>query len=267
VGHGVLADHDGVIDDDAERHDQREQAQHVDAAAGEIEDEQGRGKGHRDAPGDPERDPPGQEQVEDQHHQHQTAQAVAHQQHDAVAHQLPGGVVDGDLHTRGQRRAGVGEPLLQHLGGLQCVALLGALQGQCHGRLAVDTEPDRAVAGPALDLGNVAQVHPQLVVAAHRQAGELQRVAALVQAPELARTLAAAHRAGRQVTAERGNAVSDVLQTQVELLQLLGVHLDADLLVRQAVDIDLVDATIEQLGLEAAGQATHLGRVLEAGQQ
>jgi hypothetical protein len=55
------------------------------------------------------------------------------------------------------------------------------------------------------------------------------------------------------------------LQAQLQLLELLGRHLDADLLVRQALDLDLVEPVVEQLGLEAARQTAHLARVVEAG--
>ena len=40
MGHGILADNDGVVDNDSQSHDQREQADHVHAASRQIEYEQ-----------------------------------------------------------------------------------------------------------------------------------------------------------------------------------------------------------------------------------
>ena len=55
MSHCVLADHDCVIDDDSQRHDQSEQAEHVDAAAPQVEDQKGGRERNRDSDRDPQR--------------------------------------------------------------------------------------------------------------------------------------------------------------------------------------------------------------------
>ena len=158
VGHGILADHDGVVHDDAQRHDEREEAHHVDASAGQVEDEKCRHEGHRDPPSDPEGDPTAQEQKEDRHDQDETAGPVRDQQHDAVANQLPGGVVDHQLDPGREQGTRLGQPVVERLGRGERVARLGALQDHLNRRASVHREPQGRVARHTLDLGDIAEL-------------------------------------------------------------------------------------------------------------
>ena len=104
LGHGMLADHDGVVHDDADRHNEREQAHHVDGLAGQHHHAEGREQRDGDADRDPEGDPRAQEDEQHQHHQSQPARAVAEQHADAVVDQLRRIVVVLDNQGRWQRR-------------------------------------------------------------------------------------------------------------------------------------------------------------------
>ena len=107
MGQCILTHHDGVVDDDAQGHDQGEQADHVYAASRQVQDEQGSHEGDRNAHRHPPGNPSGEKQVEYRDHQHQAPCPVFHQQHDAIFDKLPGLVVDLDLYIGGQCRNGL----------------------------------------------------------------------------------------------------------------------------------------------------------------
>ena len=99
----MLPHHDGVIDNDAQCHDQGEQADHVDALTGPEHDRPGGEDRHGDAHRDPEGDPAGQKDEQDDQHQNEAAETVAQQQVDAVGNQRCLNVVLPDLDVRWQR--------------------------------------------------------------------------------------------------------------------------------------------------------------------
>ena len=82
----VLAHHDGVVDEDAQRHDEREHREQVERLAGEIEIGPGREDGERYSQGDPERRAKVEEQRQHENDQGQSLQPVSHQQTNPVAH-------------------------------------------------------------------------------------------------------------------------------------------------------------------------------------
>ena len=86
---GVFADNNGVIDDDAERHDQRKQADHVDRSAYQIQHRQGRHERNGYADRNPEGHARRQEKIENDQYQYQPPGPIFHQQQDAFLYQLP----------------------------------------------------------------------------------------------------------------------------------------------------------------------------------
>ncbi len=79
MGHGIFADYNGIIDDNAQGHDQAKQADHVDRAAVQIQHPQCR----QERGGNTHRHPAGSRRVEkkvqDQDHQDKPTNAVFQQ--------------------------------------------------------------------------------------------------------------------------------------------------------------------------------------------
>ncbi len=182
MGQRVLANHDGIVDDDAQRHDQGEQADHVDAATDGVEHAQRGHERHRDAQRHPPGDPSIEEQKQNGHHQHQTAAPVFDQQENAVLDQSPGLVEDGQFHPRRQLWPGCRRPVFQNPGGLKRIGGLGALQLQLHCRAAMEAQSYFAILGTAFDDGDIAQRDQGAIAAGfQRQRGKSRFVAALIQ--------------------------------------------------------------------------------------
>ena len=80
MGHGVFRHDDGIVHDNAQCHDEGEQADHVDAAAVEPQNGHGAHQRNGDTGGDPERDAAVEEYKQDPDHQNQAADTVFKQQ-------------------------------------------------------------------------------------------------------------------------------------------------------------------------------------------
>ncbi len=104
VGERILTDDDGVVDDDAQTHDDREHADHVQRHAQEIHGPEG---GH-DRDGNPHRHPERhaevQEDEQNSQHQQQSREAVRHQHPDSLG-RLIGEDVE-QLHLQGRWQLG-----------------------------------------------------------------------------------------------------------------------------------------------------------------
>ena len=100
----VLPHHNGIINDDPQRQDQRKQREHVDRQAQRPHDPQRRGDRHRNA----NRDPEGGAHIEEQeqegeHNQYAVERVIAQQQHpaeDEVGADVV--VLDGDVGGKGR---------------------------------------------------------------------------------------------------------------------------------------------------------------------
>jgi hypothetical protein len=203
---------------------------------------------------------PLREQKEDRHDQDETAGPVGHEEHDAIADQLPGGIVDDQLDPRREQGTCLGEPLVEHLGRRERVARLGTLQDHLDRGASVHREPQGRIARHPLDLGDIAELQVQRLLGLDRDLRELERIAALVEAAQLARRLASADRPGGKVATEGADPLADLRQPEPQLFELRLVDLDADLFQRKPADLHLVDPALEQLGLEAARQMAQLVR-------
>ncbi len=209
----VFADHDGVVDDDAERHDQSEQADHVDAATQQEQHCEGRHERNRHAERDPPRHPSVEKQEQHADHQYQAAGAVLDQQHDAFLDQLPGLVVDHHFHPRWPPVAVLRQPVLQQRRGFKAVAVGGAAEQQFHRRTAAPAQQGLAAARATLDGGHVAEVQQSAAgVGAQRHAFEIDLSAALSEGAQLACALVTADHAGGQIARARRNPRGDVVE-------------------------------------------------------
>ena len=267
VGLGVLADHDGVIDDDAQGHDQREQADHVDALAAQVHHRQRRHEGNRNAHGHPEGHPRRQEQVENQQHQQQAPGAVFQQQQDALLDQLPAFVEHRETDVRRQGRPHLVEPLLQDLGGIQGIALFAAPQHQHRGLFAIQGDGLGAVVDTALDARQVAQGQSHARRLDQRQTRQLLGAAPLAQAAHLANAVLAPGQPGGQILAVGAQALGQLVQAQIQRQQIQRRQLDHQRFLRQTLEIHLVDAAIEQLLLKTTRPATQIALVAQAADQ
>ncbi len=70
--HGIFADHNRVIDNDAEGHDEREQADHVDRTTVKVQHAKRRQKRGWDADGHPAGSARIEKEIQNQDHQHQS---------------------------------------------------------------------------------------------------------------------------------------------------------------------------------------------------
>ena len=252
-GERVLPDHDRVVDDDAEGHDEGEQADHVDAAAeGEEHPERGHER-HRDPDRDPEGDPGVEKQVQHGDHEEKPARAVLQQQHDPIADQRPGLIVGDDLHTGRPSAFAFFEPVAEEAGRVETVRRVRAAEQQAHRGPAFERDPDLAVAGATLHRRDVAEgEEAPVVTGAQGKVLEACLVALLIEGAELLGGIVAADAAGRKVHARVRDPVGDVGERHVELAQRGRRDLDGDLLGRQADDVHLGDPDRDQLALDLA---------------
>ena len=228
MGVGVLAHHDGVIDDDAERHDEREQAHHVDRAAEEEHEREGGEKGGRNADHHPQGDARGEEKVEHGDHQQQARQAIADEQLDALADELPLRIEHLQADARRQRRSGVLEPVVEHAGGLERVSAFAALELQFDHAVTTLEEGELVGSRFAGDGGDLAEADHAMLVAHHRQRCEGLGAAALLEAANLARAIGFAGHAGWNVAGERADAFAHLDQGEPQGLERRGGNLDRD---------------------------------------
>ena len=259
MGERVLAHHDGIVDDDAQRHDETEEAHHVDAAADEVEHAEGRHEGDRDTHCHPECNAAVQKQKQDEHHQNQAAGAVLQQQLDALLDQQPRLVVDSHLDPRRPATTVVCQPAGENFRRFEAAGVLVALETHLDGRLAGDGDHGLAAAGTPLDGGDVSQGQkPARFIAEQGQALETHLPSALIQRPQLPGHVVQADVPGRQIAAQPGDSIGDVVQGQVQLVQHSGRHLDGDLLLRQSHQLDVGDAAIQQLAFHLLHQRAQL---------
>ena len=271
MGLGVLPDHDRVVHDDAQGHDQGEQADHVDAAAHGVEHRQGGHEGDRDAHRHPEGDPGRQEQIQDRQYQQQTAGAVVHQQHDALFDQVPAFVEDLDPDALRQGRGALRQPLAEDLRRLEGIAVLGALQHHHHGLFTVLREGLAALSGLAFDLSHRPQIDAPAPVTDDRQVTQrlelLLEIAALVEAAQLPGAVVFSDQPRRQVLAQLIDALTDLGQAHAESAQLFRGDADLDRLFRQSFEVDLVDAPGQQFLLEPARQFAQFRQIVRTADQ
>ena len=253
LGLAVLADHDRVVDDDAEHHDHAEQADHVDRLAADQHDHQRRHERDRDAGRDPEGDAAVQEQEQDADHQDQPAHAVVDQHPDTLADELGHGVVSLDLEIFRRTGAKSGDVSIDDLGQLQGVIVDRALNVQLDRRLPPELGRGRGVVEAFAHSCDVAE-HDLLAVVerANLEGAQGARVLEQAQATDLA------HRctlgiAGWHVLRGTGDARRHLGQGQVQPAQHRRRDFHPDLFVAGAEQVDLVDPRRQQLVAHALG--------------
>ena len=254
--HRVLADHDRVVHDDADRHDEREQAHHVDGLARQHHHAEGGQQRDRNAHRDPEGDPCAEKHEQHEDHQGEAAGTVAEQHVDAVADELRRIVVVLDHQCRRQRRPQLLDEfiengrLLQRVGGGRTADLQldsRVARPECDGIAFVEAIADgRDVA--EMDLGPVrARDHLDLADCLGRS-GEADAADLLVGA--------AGHDTGRKVDRAAADARGDIAQREVELAQAPLADLDPDFLAPASEQVDLVDARSQKTLPDVPGMGT-----------
>ena len=156
----VFDDHNGIVNDDADRQHHGEQGQHIDRVAEEIQPDQAANQGHRHDNG---RDESGaQVAEEDVHHQedqgHGLGQGLQHFA-DRDVDEARGIVGDHPGDALGEVFRQFGHALPDRLGGVQCVGTGRHAHGDGGRRLLVGARGDAVVLGAKLDAGNVLDAH------------------------------------------------------------------------------------------------------------
>ena len=93
------------------------------------------------------------------------------------------------------------------------------------------------------------------------------RVPALVEAAQLARHFAIADPPARRVGGQSGKLAAEFVEAQAQFQERPGVHLDGDLLDREAGELDGVHAPGEQFVLHLLGERNQLVQAARAGHQ
>ena len=249
----MFAHHDGVVDDDAEHHDQREQCHHVDGLTRRQHRRQRRHHRDRNSHRDPQRDGAVEEGEEHRHHQQEPAETVAQKKVYAVAYRLRRDIVLLHRHARRQVRREFGEDVVDDLQEFEGVVARRALDMQLDRRRAAHRGGRLAGAERVADPRYLAEENALTVGAgADFHFRELRRIGAQAETAylELARAGGAA---GWKVAAAAGDGGGDVVQRRVQPQQRFRRDFDEDLLVARAERRHPVDAAGEQRLADALG--------------
>ena len=264
---GFFADHDGVVHDDAQGHDEADQADGVDGAAEVVEAEQGGQEGHRNAHRHPEGRPHAQEHHQGDDDEREAAETVADDQPQFVADEGPRfqEEVEGDAFRQG---GALGVQVgVEVAGSFQRVRFHVAAHEEGDCRLAADRHVRLVDEAAPLHLGDVAQAHQAAGRGGDRQVLELGGTAALIEAAQLPGEVAGADGAAGRVRGERGELGAEFGEGEAQFEQRAAVHLDGDLLGRQADELHRVDAAAEQFVLHFAHQRDEFLQAAAAGDQ
>jgi len=166
-----------------------------------------------------------------------------------------------------QRCAGFSQPALEALSRLQRIALFRTADDQLDDRMVAHAQGHTLLFRVTFDMSDGTQFDPAAIIADYRQAGEALFASALIQHPQFPRIFLLAETAGGQVHAEGVDAPADLIQTHLQLLQRIAGDLDRNLFLGQAIDVDLIDAPVQQLLLERAGEMAQFADIIGATQQ
>ncbi len=192
-----LAHHDGVVDHDADHHDQAEEGDHVDRFAHAPEDGQGAGNRNGHAHAGPEAQPDVEEDPQDEEDQGKADKPVPDQDIDPVPQHVRDLEEDNDVGPLGHLILRLFHEFPDRLGDDQCVFFFGLVDDQQRCLLTVQGELNRVLREPVPDPGQAVQGDDfSLGPSQHHDRGEL-----------LARVLAA-HRADANLLAPRADGSS-----------------------------------------------------------
>ena len=259
----MLADDDGIVDDDAERHDQREEREHVERLPGDPHEPERRHHRDRNAGRNPQRDAAVEEGEEHDHDHEQAGNAVLHQDHDPVGQSLGPHLVLDQLQRGRQLRSDLREILVEDRIDLELVGAGGALHRQLDRPQAVGIADGLVRVVGARHIADVSQL--DLLAGRERlddDAADRLRRGGVGHRPHLPLD-AALQVAGGKVAGVGGDTLGNVGKRQVEAAQLALGHLDHIFGVAEAVERDLVDAPVDQAIANLTGE--RLQRVLAEG--
>ena len=212
MGIGILAHHNGIVDDHPQCHDQCKQGNHVDGTTDQPEHCHGRQKGSGYPDGHPQGHPTRQKQVQQTDHQHQTAQTVFHQQGNTIIQQLPGLIVHLQFHRWRQHRPSIRQPVFQDFGRFQRIAVFRSLQLQLNRRLAVLFQRYLALTGLLTNDGDIAKMELNPLTTEHRNVLKFLRAASLLNRAQFPGGVLLRHHAGGQVAGNGRHTFSYLFQ-------------------------------------------------------
>ncbi|CAI8316904.1 MAG: Uncharacterised protein [Rhodospirillaceae bacterium] len=253
----VLPHHNGIIDDDPQRQDQREQREHVDRQAQRPHDPQRRSDRHRNTNSDPERRAHVEEQEQEgEHDQHAVERVIAQQQHpaeDQVGADIV--VLDGDVGGKG--RPDLFEVLADHGLLADGIALRPAPDLQRDGGLALKVDGAAGVGDGFSDLRHVADAdHSAVWLGADRRVRDA--VGAGFGAQRAHRPLPT-QRPGGQIIGPTGDGGGNVGGGQAQPPKGGFIDLDLDLRIAGALHVDFEQATVQQVVAHALGDGLKPG--------
>ena len=251
---GMFRHHDGVVHDNADAHDQREHADHVESQAQRGHSRHCREEGNGNAHRDPESRPPAQEQVQNRQDQQQAAEAVGEQHVHPLAN-LVGENVE-QLHPEAGRRAGAElfEVGLDRLLGQHRVQSPAAPDVDVDRRVLIDQPRHLSFGRSLVNTGDVFQLQALPRFAGQDfQLTQLGRRAGPPLTANLPGDALRFQRPARQVQAGTGDALGHVIQSEIQAPQGLRRHFHPQLALAQAAHADQADAPLQQCGADFPG--------------
>ena len=239
----VLAHHHGVIDDDANGENEREERHHVDRHGQPVHHGEGADERHRDSDRHPEREPEIQEEGEGEEDERQADEAVLHQQPETALEDLGGVVPHFESHPGGQRRDDlVLQVLLDRRNDVEHLLVRGPEDLHIDRGPALEASDQVHIAEAVAHLGDVPQAHHGAVHPAEDD--DVLEVLLGVVLPGGAD----AHLLVPGVDASRGKVEGsaphgggNVPEGQTQRPQLMKGDLDGDLVVANARRLDVGD--------------------------
>ena len=239
----ALGHHDGVVDDDAGREEEREDRHRVQRRAGGQHHGQGADPGHDHPQGDPERESERQEQRQREKNQQQPQGTVLEQHLEPFPVGLRIVVPDGDPRARGQRRAPLAVEELPHRPRhVQQVLVRGPEDLDERRRPALVAHYQVRGLEAVAHLGDVAQTHDRAVASAQDDERlEVLLVVAPAGGADADLRVAGLDAPRRQVERAAPHRVRHVLEGEAQRMQPPEGHLDGDLVGSYAAGLDAGD--------------------------
>ena len=251
----VLAHHDGVIDDDAERHEEAEHRDHVDTHADERQEQHPPDERDHHPHHHPEGEPDLEEQREDEEHDEHRHHGVLEQQREAVVVVFRRAAIDADFDSGRQGGREIVENGAHGVGDLEGRLLADAVDLDLHRRFLIELAMEADLFEGVLDARDVGQRDDGPRLRGHdRNLRELLFPLLALLETQQDLTGMGLDVAGGHVLARRLDQLGDVRECQAVLAQAIGGNLDVGDVFERARDLDLRDrGVVEQLIAEALG--------------
>ena len=239
----IFPDDDGIIDHHAEGHDHAEEREHVDGEAAGVEDEEGAGKGKRNAESDEQGEAPIEEEEKKDGYEDERLDAVLHHGFDAGI-DVFGGVAD-DLRLDLRREEGGfgGKDTAGFADGLDDIGAFLFDQRVGHGGAEVGASVGLCFLGCFFDRADVADFHGASVGAFdHGEVLELCGFGDFAEEADDALSTGGVEAPAHDIDVFGRDGLGHVAEGEAGEAEAVGVNFDPDFTALESVDEDFGDA-------------------------